>query len=153
MTNALMNADNIFDTYEEKKDFENRKPSTLENILLYWKIKKVIHQEYAKNLTEKYIIKDKAINSGRATIKGTRVTPDDIGRILFVDKDIEVKDIMEDYPSLSKEEEVLAGLIYYVDKHLSLTKILFAKFYSSLGANYLKLEMPNTSTLIFRQIL
>jgi uncharacterized protein (DUF433 family) len=127
MTNALMNADNIFDTYEEKKDFENRKPSTLENILLYWKIKKVIHQEYAKNLTEKYIIKDKAINSGRATIKGTRVTPDDIGRILFVDKDIEVKDIMEDYPSLSKEEEVLAGLIYYVDKHLSLTKILFAK--------------------------
>ena len=127
MTNALMNADNIFDTYEEKKDFENRKPSTLENILLYWKIKKVIHQEYAKNLTEKYIIKDKAINSGRATIKGTRVTPDDIGRILFVDKDIEVKDIMEDYPSLSKEEEVLAGLIYYVDKHLSLAKILFAK--------------------------
>ena len=130
MTNALMNADNIFDTYEEKKDFENRKPSTLENILLYWKIKKVIHQEYAKNLTEKYIIKDKAINSGRATIKGTRVTPDDIGRILFVDKDIEVKDIMEDYPSLSKEEEVLAGLIYYVDKHLSLAKILFAKWNS-----------------------
>lgn len=127
MTNVLINADNIIDTYEEKKDFENREPSTLENILLYWKIKKVIHEEYAKKLTKKYIIKDKTINSGRATIKGTRVTPDDIGRILFADKDIEIKDIMENYPSLSKEEQVLAGLIYYVDKHLSLAKILFAK--------------------------
>jgi len=127
MTNILMNAENIIDTYENKKEFENKEPSKLEHILLYFKVRSIINEKHSQELMKKYIIKDKAINSGRATIKGTRVTPEDIGRILFTTENIDIKDIMKDYPSLEKEEEILAGLIYYFDKHLSLIKILFAK--------------------------
>ncbi len=76
---------------------------------------------------KEYIIKDKTINSGRATIKGTRVTPEDIGRILLKKENMEVKDIMEEYPSLENEEQVLAGLMYYVRKNVSFINILFAK--------------------------
>lgn len=127
MTNVLINAGNIIDTYEENKEFENKEPSKFEDILLYLKIKEITNTSYAKEIIKKYIIKDRTINSGRATIKGTRVTPDDIGRILFSYEIKNIKEIMEEYPSLSKEEEVLAGLIYYLDKHLSFIKILFSK--------------------------
>lgn len=127
MTNVLINAENIIDTYEEKKDFDNKEPSKFEYILLYYKIKKAINEEYAQELMKKYIVKDKAINSGRATIKGTRVTPEDIGRILLIKENINIKDIKKEYPSLSNEEEVLAGLIYYIDKNISLIRILFSR--------------------------
>lgn len=127
MTNILVNAGNIIDTYEDDKDFENKKPSVLENILLYCKVKNIINTSYAKGIVSKYIIKEKTINLGRATIKGTRVTPEDIGRILLSNENITIKDIIEEYPSLSNEEQVLAGLIYYVDKHISFIKILFSK--------------------------
>lgn len=122
MTNVLINAENIIDNYCEEP-----KNSKLETILLYCKIKKVINEDYAQSLVKKYIEKDKAINSGRATIKGTRVTPEDIGRILLIKENMKIKDIMKEYPSLNNEEEVLAGLIYYMSKNISLRKILFAK--------------------------
>ena len=127
MTNVLLNAENIIDTYEEKKDVSSKKPSRIEYILLYFKVKQVTHGEYAKELVNKHIIKDKTINSGRATIRGTRVTPEDIGRVLVYKDNVKVKDILDEYPSLTNEEEVLAGLIYFIDKHVSLKQVLFNK--------------------------
>lgn len=126
MTNVLNNVDNIIGTYEEQNN-ENKVNSKLEVILLYFKLKDVINNDEARELMKEYIIKDKTINSGRATIKGTRVTPDDIGRILIKKENMSMKDIMEEYPSLDKEEQVLAGLMYYVKKNLSFIQILFAK--------------------------
>lgn len=127
MTNVLTNADNIIGTYEEKKSNESKEISKSELFLLYLKIRDVINDEEAQQLMKEYIIKDKTINSGRATIKGTRVTPEDIGRILLKKENMEVKDIMEEYPSLENEEQVLAGLMYYVRKNVSFINILFAK--------------------------
>lgn len=127
MTNILLNAENIIDTYEEEKDVNSKKPSRLEQILLYLKIKQVTHGEYAKELINKYIIKDKTINSGRATIRGTRVTPEDIGRVLVYKNNVKVKDILDEYESLTTEEEVLAGLIYFINKNVSLTQVFFNK--------------------------
>lgn len=127
MTNVLNNAENIIDTYEEKKNVISKKPSMLEDILLYVRIKQLTNAKYVKQLTKKYIVKDKTINSGRATIRGTRVTPEDIGRILMHKSDVKVKDILDEYPSLTNEEEVLAGLLYFIDKHISLSQILFNK--------------------------
>lgn len=126
MTNVLNNVDNIIGTYEEQNN-ENKVNSKLEVILLYFKLKDVINNDEARELMKEYIIKDKTINSGRATIKGTRVTPDDIGRILIKKENMSMKDIMEEYPSLDKEEQVLAGLMYYVKKNLSFIQILFAR--------------------------
>lgn len=127
MTNVLMNVENIIDTYEEEKDVDNKEVSKLETILLYLKLKKAMNEEYAQNLIEKYIVKDKTINSGRATIKGTRVTPEDIGRALNLKDNMTIEDIMEEYPSLEKEEEVMAGLMVYISSHISVMKILLAK--------------------------
>lgn len=126
MTNVLNNVDNIIGTYEEQNN-ENKGNSKSEVILLYLKLKDVINNDEARELMREYIIKDKTINSGRATIKGTRVTPDDIGRILIKKENMSMKDIMEEYPSLDKEEQVLAGLMYYVKKNLSFIQILFAR--------------------------
>lgn len=128
MTNVLTNADNIIGTYEEKKNIENKESSKSELILLYLKIRDVIADEEAQELMKKYIIKDKTINSGRATIKGTRVTPEDIGRILVKRENMDIEDIMEEYPSLDNEEQVLAGLMYYVKKKVSFINILFSKW-------------------------
>lgn len=126
MTNVLTNARNIIDTYEETQDFD-KDFSKLEMIFEYYKIKKVINEERAQKLIKDYIVEDKTINSGRATIKGTRVTPDDIGRILLIKENIEIEDVLKEYPSLEKEEQVIAGLIFYVDKHISLIKLLLAR--------------------------
>lgn len=128
MTNVLTNAENIIEKYEDKQYAENKNISKMERILLYLKIKDAIEEEYAQELTKKYIIRDKAINSGRATIKGTRVTPEDIGRILLKKENMGIKDIMKEYPSLNKDEQILAGLMYYVKKNVSFINILFSKW-------------------------
>lgn len=127
MTNVLVNAENIIDTYEDRKEPEDRELSKIEIMLTYYKLKRVINDESAQRLVKKHIVKDKSINSGRATIKGTRVTPEDIGRILLAKEDMGIEDIMKEYPTLESKEQVVAGLIYYMDKHISLMKILFNK--------------------------
>ena len=127
MTNVLVNAENIIDTYEDRKEPEERELSKIEIMLTYYKLKRVINDESAQRLVKKHIVKDKSINSGRATIKGTRVTPEDIGRILLAKEDMGIEDIMKEYPTLESKEQVVAGLIYYMDKHISLMKILFNK--------------------------
>lgn len=127
MTNVLVNAENIIGTYEEEKDIDNKKSSKLELVLLYFRMKDVINDKDAQELVKEYIIKDKTINSGRATIKGTRVTPEDIGRILVKKENMSIKDIIEEYPSLDEEKQVLAGLMYYIKEHISLINILFAR--------------------------
>lgn len=128
MTNVLVNAENIIDTYEDRKEPEDRELSKIEIMLTYYKLKRVINDESAQRLVKKHIVKDKSINSGRATIKGTRVTPEDIGRILLAKEDMGIEDIMKEYPTLESKEQVVAGLIYYMDKHISLMKILFNKW-------------------------
>ena len=127
MTNVLVNAENIIDTYEDRKEPEDRELSKIEIMLTYYKLKRVINDESAQRLVKKHIVKDKSINSGRVTIKGTRVTPEDIGRILLAKEDMGIEDIMKEYPTLESKEQVVAGLIYYMDKHISLMKILFNK--------------------------
>lgn len=119
MTNVLNNVENIIENYEEH--YNNDRTSRLELILSYMKVRKIIKSDFAQNLIKEYIEK----NSGKYTIKGTRITSDDIGNVMSIKKITNVQDILEEYPSLDNEKQVLAGLIVYVDKHVNLFKILF----------------------------
>ena len=127
MTNVLVNANDIMDTYEEKDEIRNKKLSKIEKILLYLKIKNTANSEYAQNLIKKYIGKNKEINSGRATILGTRVTPEDIVGLLLTREKIEVEDITKEFPSIENNDQIMAGLMYYFSNNLSLLHILFSK--------------------------
>lgn len=118
MTNVLNNVENIIENYEEHY---NNKTSKLELILLYIKVKKIIKSDFAQNLIKEYIEK----NSGKYTIKGTRITSDDIGNVMSIKKISDVQDILDEYPSLDDEKQVLAGLMVYIDKHINLLNILF----------------------------
>ena len=119
MTNVLNNVENIIENYEEH--YNNEKTSRLEIILLYMKVKKIIKSDFAQNLIKEYIEKV----SGKYTIKGTRITGDDIGYVMSIKKDMTIQDVLNEYPSLDNEKQALAGLMVYIDKHMSLLKLLF----------------------------
>lgn len=123
MTNVLMNVENILDTYEEK---ENIDMSKVDALFLYYKTKKIIKSDYAQKIIQENIVKDKTINNGRYTIKGTRVTPEDIGRIVEIKDNVDIKDVMDEYPSLETKEQVLAGLMFYFKQNITLYKMLFS---------------------------
>ena len=117
MTDILINTEEMINSY-----VENKMPSIFDVISLYFRVKEAINTDKAKELMKNYIIKDKTINSGKATIKGTRLTPEDIGRALENCKTIE--GIMEEYPSLSNKEEVHAALFYYMKQNVSLIRLV-----------------------------
>ena len=126
MTNVLTNAEDMVNNYEIEHLEKNTKITKIEIALSVYKLKHIIKSEYAQKIMKENIVKDKAIKEGRYTIKGTRVTPDDIGKIIM-ERKTSFEDIMKEYPSLDKEEQILAGLLFYISKNLTWRKVFFTK--------------------------
>ena len=110
---------------EVKKNKYENKDSKFEYIKTIISIK--ISRRYNR-IIKNNIVKNKEIRNGKATLKGTRITPEEL--TLFVADKIEMdkqenkntkyKDIekylFEEYPSISNIEQIKAAL-YYVIKH------------------------------------
>lgn len=126
MTIALTNVSNIMEQYEEKKEKNDKELTKIEILLTVYRIKQIIKSDFAQSIVNKYIIKDKTINGGRYTIKGTRITPEDIGRLVEYENNVTVEKILEEYPSLSNEEQILAGLFVHMKKIFTWRNILFS---------------------------
>lgn len=125
MTNVLTNVENIIDSYEEKE--QQKISPRLEAFIIVYKLRKLIKTNFAQEIIGKNIVKNKKINNGRCTIKGTRLTPNDIGRLVTNEKDISIEKIFMEYPSLENEEQILAGLFIFLKDNITLRKVLFAK--------------------------
>lgn len=118
----ILTMDNIKDfigetTTKEKND------SKLYFILLFLSIK----FESKDKIINKYIVKDKKIRNGKATIKGTRITTDDMLCIIAEannEKDWK-KYIFEQYPSIENLQQIEAALKYSIKKANTL-KFIFS---------------------------
>lgn len=58
------------------------------------------------------IVTDKNIKSGTPIIKGTRISTNDIMRILT--DDYEIEDIMKNFPTIKSEEQIIAAMVYEI---------------------------------------
>lgn len=125
MTNVLTNVENIIDNYEDKK--QQKINSKLESFLIVYRLRKLIKSDFAQEIIEKNIIRDKKINNGRCTVKGTRITPDDIGRLVTNEEDISTEEIFREFPSIENEEQILAGLFIFLRNNITWRKVLFTK--------------------------
>ena len=125
MTNVLTNVENIIDSYEDKE--QQKINPRVEAFLIVYKLRKLIKSDFAQEIIQKNIVRDKKISNGRYTIKGTRLTPDDIGRLVTNEKDISIEEIFKEYPSLENEEQILAGLFVFLKDNITWRKVLFAK--------------------------
>lgn len=125
MTNVLTNVENIIDNYEDKE--QQKINSRLESFLIVYRLRKLIKSDFAQEIIEKNIIRDKKINNGRSTIKGTRITPDDIGRLVTNEEDISTEEIFREFPSIENEEQILAGLFIFLKNNITWRKVLFTK--------------------------
>lgn len=124
MTDVLTNVEYIMDNYQEEQLKKDNKITKAELILMVYKIKKIVKSRCAQKIIQENIIKDKTINEGRYTIKGTRITPDDIGRIICNKEGITIEDIYKEYPSLEKKEQLMAGVLFYAQKNITYAKVL-----------------------------
>lgn len=125
MTNVLTNVENIIDNYEDKE--QQKINSRLESFLIVYRLRKLIKSDFAQEIIEKNIIRDKKINNGRCTVKGTRITPDDIGRLVTNEEDISTEEIFREFPSIENEEQILAGLFIFLKNNITWRKVLFTK--------------------------
>ena len=125
MTEVLMNFENIIDDYTDKTQ-EKINPK-LEAFFIVYRIKKLIKTKFAQKIVKDNIVKDKTINKGKATIKGTRVTPNDIGRVIERNTNVTIEKIFEELPSLEKEEQILAGLFVFMQENLTWRKVFFTR--------------------------
>lgn len=125
MTNVLTNVENIIDSYEEKE--QQKINQRFKTFLIVYKLRKIIKSDFAQEIVDKNIVRDKKINNGRYTIKGTRLTPDDIGRLVASQKNISTEEIFKEYPSLENEEQILAGLFIFLRDNITWRKVLFSK--------------------------
>lgn len=109
----ILTMDNIKDFIGETTTKEKNN-SKLYYILLFLSIK----FENKNKMINKYIVKDKNIRNGKATIKGTRITTDDMLCIISEansEKDL-LKYIFEQYPSIENKEQIIAALKYSMKK-------------------------------------
>lgn len=118
MTNVLveelMRAENYSINIKNKK---------LEQIKLLFTIKYRENNKY-NELIDKYIVCDKRIRDGEATIKGTRITVEDIVYITMEEES--KKNVYKQYPSIKNEEQILAALLYVVKYKIGTIKFLIA---------------------------
>ena len=117
----------------------NNNDSKIENIKNAIRIKTVDKYE---EIINKNIVKDKEIRNGRATIKGTRITPKElifcIAEKINADekKRIETnyegikKYLSEEYPSITNEEQIEAALYYTIKYEINIFKYIIATFVS-----------------------
>lgn len=125
MTDVLINVENIIDDYEDKN---NEKINVkIECFLILYRLRKMMKTEFAQKIIKENVIKDKGINNGKCTIKGTRITPNDIGKIIVESKNITMEKIFEEFPSLENENQILAGLFVFIKENITFKKVLFGK--------------------------
>ena len=125
MTDVLTNFENVIDDCaNETKDEINPR---VELIFMVYRFKKIIKTDFAQKIIKENIVKDKNINQGRYTIKGTRITPEDIGQIMINNKNVSINTIYDELPSIENEEQILAGLFVFIKKNFTWRKILFSK--------------------------
>lgn len=125
MTDVLTNFENVIDdcANETKNEINPR----VELIFMVYRFKKLIKTDFAQKIIKENIVKDKNINQGRYTIKGTRITPEDIGQIMINNKNVSINTIYDELPSIENEEQILAGLFVFIKKNFTWRKILFSK--------------------------
>lgn len=126
MTNILTNEsvrDFIFDDtkYESKN-------SKIKDIQLIYDVK--VKQKY-KDLINEYVVIDKDVRNGEATIKDTRITTEDIIYIVYESRNQkeQLKYIYEQYPSLTNKKQILAALLYSI-KNTNFLKLIIAIIFS-----------------------
>lgn len=122
MTNVLV-ADNLIELIGNEKESTDIKNRKLEQIKFLFSIKYKENKKY-NELIDKYIICDPNIRDGEATIKGTRITVEDIVYIIMEDN--WKKDIYKQYPSIKNEKQILAALLYVVKYKIGAIKFLIA---------------------------
>lgn len=127
MTDVLTNFENIMVDYSNNIDNTEEKTTRLEFFLIVWKIKKMTKTGFARKIIKENIVRDKYVNQGRPTIKGTRITPNDIGRIIENGTNVTIEKIREEFPSIDNEEQILAGLFVFMRDRLSWKEVLFNK--------------------------
>lgn len=119
MTNILTNEnfEVFFPTetmykFDGSKKIKNKKFYT---ILTFLKLK---YSRAFNDIIEKYIVHDKGIRNGEATIKGTRISTLDLLCILDEAREEEnkLKYIYEQYPSITDKEQILAAILYMIKK-------------------------------------
>lgn len=113
---------------EEKKKTRNEK---INSILQVIKIKK---SEEVEEIIKENIICDKKIRNGRATIKGTRITPKEL---ILATSEVNIDDatfekirdyLYEQYPSITKESEIEAAIYYVLKYDINLFKYIIVTF-------------------------
>ena len=121
MESVLVNFDNIIEEINEntKKD----KYEKIEILLLYLKIKRIMNSEKAQQMIRKNIV----VENKKHYIKGTRISTDTIGNFVCENEIDNSKIVIEEYPSIDTEEQVMSALFCYVKDNFNLFKVLFTR--------------------------
>lgn len=108
-------------TLEEKKQKRGRFSSMYELLEIKY------NKKYNK-LIEKHIEKNNEIKDGRAILKGTRITAEDI---LYITEEAQINHeknwleyIFKEYPSIQNQEQVLAAILYLIKYEISTINII-----------------------------
>lgn len=138
MTETLNNITEIFDTYETEK----RETPRIDAFVEFVKLKRMANAQ--EKLIDEYIIKDRNIRNGKATIKGTRITSKELLLITqeaFESKAKNIEEyIKEQYPSLDSIDKIVAGLAYEIKK-LNIFKFILAILRNNYWAKYYLMKM------------
>ena len=100
------------------------------NYNLINEIKDITKNKQYKDYIKENIIKNAKIRNGCPTIKGTRITPNDIVTLCYRTNGLSIENILEEYPVLTDERQVTFTLLYYMERKL---KNPFIKFRCILG--------------------
>lgn len=80
----------------------------------YHIIRTMVKDKIFDSLVKEYIVKDKGIKSGVSIIKGTRISTNDILRMIA--DGYKVEEIQEEFPTINDERQLLAALVYEIRK-------------------------------------
>ena len=85
------------------------------------------NRKYNK-LIKEHVIKDNHIKDGRAILKGTRITVEDV---LYIAREAQINDeknwqeyIFKEYPSIQNQEQILAAVVYFIKHEISTINII-----------------------------
>lgn len=121
----MFTADAMYVGYRKTEEEKKNKHSHRNIVELYKKysaLKHIVKTQGMQQVMKEHIIKDKRICNGEATIKGTRLTVNNVVNMALEMEDI--TEVMKNFPSITSEEQVLAALVYYI-KHTSLIRLIF----------------------------
>ncbi len=121
LENVLVNFDSIIETTDE--NINKEKYLKIEIILLYLKIKRMMNSKKAQQMIRDNIVVEKK----KHYIKGTRISTDSIGNFVYENEISDSKEVLKEYPSIDKEEQVASALFCYVKDNLNLFKLIFMR--------------------------